>query len=114
MSDGFHVDGFNVNGFNVNVGEMRVHSSTVATLSSQVNSACGTASASVHDNAYGMIGQFFAAAIMVASDQVRDGILRAAKSFMDVQSGLKAVADLYQEVDRAQADLMRIVKGDGK
>jgi hypothetical protein len=103
-----------VDGFHVNVGEVRVHSSTVATLSTQVNSACGTAQGSMHGNAYGEIGAFFAAALMMASDQVRDGILAAAKSFMDVTNGLKTVADLYQEVDQRSAELMRLTQGGGK
>lgn len=97
-----------MDGFNVNVGEVREHSATVATLSAQVSSACQTASASVHDNAYGVIGQFFAAAIMLASDQVRDGILKAAKSFLDVKAGLDAVANAYQQVDQAHADLLKL------
>jgi hypothetical protein len=101
-----------VDGFEVNVGEVRAHSATVATLSSQVNSACQTAQASVHDNAYGVIGQFFASALMGASDQVRDGILKAAKSFMDVKSGLDSVANLYQQIDKAHADLMKVA-GEG-
>ena len=99
-----------MDGFNVNVGEVRVHSATVATLSSQVSSACQTASASVHDNAYGVIGQFFAAALILAGDQVREGILKAAKSFMDVQTGLNAVADLYHEVDKTHAELLKLSK----
>lgn len=102
-----------MDGFNVNVGEVRVHSSTVATISSQVNSACQTAQASVHDNAYGVIGQFFAAAIMLASDQVRDGFLKAAKSFLDVKSGLDAVANTYQQVDEARAELMKLTQHQG-
>lgn len=97
--------------FDVNVGEVRVHSSTVATLSTQVQSACGAAQASVHGNAYGMIGQFFAAALMLAGDQARDGILTAARSFMDVRAGLNAVADLYQQVDETHAELMRLTRG---
>lgn len=101
-----------MDGFNVNVGEVRVHSSTVATLSSQVSSACQTASASPHDNAYGVIGQFFAAALMLASDQVRDGILGAARSFLDVKAGLDAVADAYHQVDQARAELMKLT-GEG-
>lgn len=103
-----------MDGFNVNVAEVRVHSSTVATISSQVSSACQTATASVHGDAYGMIGQFFAAALMMAGDQVREGILKAAKSFMDVQSGLKAVADLYQQVDQAHAELLKLTKENPK
>lgn len=98
-------------GYEVNVGEVRTHSSTVATISNQVGSACGTAQASVHDNAYGAIGQFFAAAMMLASDQARDGILKAAQSFADVQSGLAAVADLYQRVDDSHARLLSLVEG---
>ena len=85
-----------------------MHSSTVATISSQVNAACQTAQASVHDNAYGVIGQFFASALMMASDQVREGILKAAKSFSDVKAGLDAVADLYQQVDQAHADRLKL------
>ena len=103
-----------MDGFNVNVAEVRVHSSTVATISSQVSSACQTASASVHGDAYGMIGQFFAAALMMAGDQVREGILKAAKSFMDVQSGLNAVADLYHQVDQAHAELLKLTKENPK
>jgi len=103
-----------MDGFNVNVGEVREHSATVATLSSQVNSACQTASASVHGNAYGVIGQFFAAALMGAGDQVRDGILKAAKSFVDVQAGLNAVADLYHQVDNAHAELLKLTKENAK
>jgi hypothetical protein len=102
-----------MDGFNVDVGEVRAHSSTVATISSQVNSACQTAQASVHDNAYGVIGQFFAAAIMLAGDQVRDGSLKAAKSFSDVKSGLDAVANAYQQVDQARAELMKLTQERG-
>jgi hypothetical protein len=99
-------------GFNVDVAEVRAHASTVATLSSQVNAATRTAAASVTDNAYGLIGQFFAAAIMAASDQVREGILRAAQSMREVQAGLEAVADLYQQVDETRARLFSLTKGD--
>ena len=102
-----------MDGFNVDVGEVRAHSSTVATISSQVNSACQTAQASVHDNAYGVIGQFFAAAIMLAGDQVRDGILKAAKSFLDVKHGLDAVADAYHKVDQAHAELLKLTHEGG-
>jgi hypothetical protein len=98
-------------GYDVDVGEVRAHSATVATISNQVGSACGTAQASVHDNAYGMIGQFFAAAMMLAGDQARDGILKAAQSFADVRSGLSAVADLYQQVDVAHARLFSVTDG---
>jgi hypothetical protein len=101
-------------GFDVNVGEVRVHATTVATLSTEVQSACGTSQGGMHNDAYGMIGQFFAAALILASDQVRDGILSAARSFMDVQKGLSDVADLYQQVDETRAQVMALTQGDGK
>ena len=101
-------------GFDVNVGEVRMHCTTVATYSSQVNAAFGAAQSSVHDNAYGVVGAFFAGAMMMASDQAREGILKAAKSLNDVQAGLKAVADLYQQVDDAHAQLLSLTHGGGK
>jgi hypothetical protein len=101
-----------MDGFDVNVGEVRAHSATVATISSQVNSASSAAQSSVHGNAYGEIGQFFASVIMLASDQVRAGILKGAQSFTDVHNGLRAVADLYQQVDKTHAQLLALVKGD--
>lgn len=101
-------------GFNVNVDEVRAHASNVATLSTQVSSATRTAAASVTDNAYGLVGQFFAVAIMAASDQVRDGILRAAQSLREVQAGLDAVADLYQQVDDSRARLFDLTKGEDR
>jgi hypothetical protein len=100
--------------FTVNVPEVRAHSDTVASISSQVNSACGMAQASVHGDAYGMIGRFFAAALIGASDLVRDGILHAAKSFTDVHNGLRQVADLYEQVDRAHAELLALNRGDDR
>ena len=100
-------------GFNVNVGEVRQHASTVATISSQVNQACNLAQDSLHGNAYGMVGAFFAGAMMLAGGQVRDGLMRGAQSFMDVSKGLKAVADLYQQVDQARAELFKLTSADG-
>jgi len=101
-------------GFNINVPELRKHADTTATIASQVNSACQTAQGSVHDNSYGIIGQFFAAAMMLASDQVRDGLMRGAKSFMDVHNGLKAVADLYQQTDEARAQMFSLTQGSNR
>jgi hypothetical protein len=106
-------EGFN-EGFKVNVAEVRGHASTAATISSQVNQACGMAQSSLHDNAYGMIGAFFAAALMLAGDQVREGLMRGAQSFMDVSTGLKAVADLYQQVDQARAQLFSLNSGEAR
>jgi hypothetical protein len=100
--------------FTVHTGEVRSHAATVSTISNQVSSACGAAQASVGGNAYGMIGQFFAAAMMLAGDQVREGIMKGAQSFMDVSTGLRSVAELYQQVDEAHAQLLSLTKGEGK
>jgi hypothetical protein len=101
-------------GFDVNVSELRKHAQTVATISQLVNSAVRTAQANPGGNAYGVIGQFFAAAMLAACGNVRDGIMKGAQSFMDVQNGLKAVADLYHQVDQAHAELLRLTGGEGQ
>jgi hypothetical protein len=92
-------------GFDVNLGEMRGHCATVSTITSQVNSATGAAS--VGGDSYGAIGQFFASAIIAACGDAEDGILKAAKSFLDVHTGLTDVVNLYQQVDEAHAGLFR-------
>lgn len=99
-------------GFDVNVGEVRRHSATVAGISNQVSSACQLAQAALHGGAYGAVGAMFAGAMMMASDEVREVITRAAGSVADIQAGLSAVADLYQEVDEAHADLFNLT-GEG-
>lgn len=100
--------------FTVNVDEMRRHANTVANIASQVNAACNAASSSVGGNSYGVIGQFFAAALMSASELVRDGLIKGSKSFTDVHNGLREVADLYQKVDQAQAQLFAVTRGDAR
>jgi hypothetical protein len=99
-------------GFDVNVNELRQHAQTVANIANLVNAACRVAQGNPSGNAYGVIGQFFAAAILSACGNVRDGIMKGAQSFMDVQNGLKAVADLYQQVDQAHAELLRLTGGE--
>ncbi|HEV2781703.1 MAG TPA: type VII secretion target [Actinophytocola sp.] len=101
-------------GFDVNVGEVRAHCRTVSTISNQVSSAVGAAGASVHGDAYGTIGQFFAAAMMLASDQAREGILKAAQSIADIHTGLTEVANLYQQVDETHAQLLSLTEGDDR
>lgn len=90
------------NGFNVNVGEVRVHARTVATCSSQVRSTTGVAQL-VGDGAYGVIGQFFASAILQACGDVLEGIQRVATAVDDVRAGLEAVAADYEQIDLGNA-----------
>ncbi|MFL6143097.1 MAG: type VII secretion target [Labedaea sp.] len=100
--------------FTVHTGEVRSHAATVSAIATQVSSASGAAQSSVHGNAYGAIGQFFAAAMMLAGDQAREGIMKGAQSFMDVSAGLRSVAALYQQVDEAHAQLLSLTKGEVK
>jgi hypothetical protein len=92
-------------GFNVVVGEVRLHAETVTTIASRVRSASGGAQESVGGGAFGQIGEFFAAAIMQACDELRQVADRASQSVDEVQSGLSQIADSYQRVDDAHASL---------
>ncbi|WP_156757597.1 type VII secretion target [Actinokineospora pegani] len=89
--------------FNVNVQELVGHAKTVATISNQVNAATGSAQA-VSGDAYGMIGQFFAQAIMGACGDVAQGIVKVATSVDDVRKGIEAVAKQYSDIDAANAN----------
>ena len=100
-------------GFNVHLGELRQHAATVGQMSNQVSQACKVAQAMLSGNAYGVVGAFFVAAIMSASGEVGDALMKGAKSFMDVQKGLKDVADLYQQVDQARAELFKLSGTEG-
>ncbi|GGS15445.1 MULTISPECIES: type VII secretion target [Actinokineospora] len=90
-------------GFSINVAEVRGHSRTVAACSSQVHSA-GSMARMVSDNAYGLIGGFFASAILSACGDVLEGINRVAAAVDEVRQGLEAVADDYEAIDRGNAD----------
>ncbi|RLK54961.1 type VII secretion target [Actinokineospora cianjurensis] len=92
-----------MSGFDINLGEVRAHAGTVATISNEVNGALKIAQATVSGNAYGAIGSFFAAAIALASADVREAITKTAKAYSDVQDGLRAVVADYQEIDDAHA-----------
>ncbi|SDI51082.1 Excreted virulence factor EspC, type VII ESX diderm [Actinokineospora alba] len=95
------------NGFSVNVAEVRVHSRTVAACAAQVRSATGAAQ-SVSDGAYGVIGQFFASAILSACGDVVQGIAKVATAVDDVREGLQAVADQYSSIE---ADITATLSG---
>jgi Excreted virulence factor EspC, type VII ESX diderm len=98
--------------FEVNLSEMQQHAAKVAQIANQVNTAMRIATAAVNGGSYGVIGQFFAMALIAACGDVRDAIMKAVKSFTDVQAGLKAVEKAYNEVDKTHAELMQLLKGD--
>ncbi|SDD28924.1 type VII secretion target [Actinokineospora iranica] len=89
-------------GFDVDVAAVRVHAHTVATISTRVGSATGSAR-SVSDGAYGLIGQFFATAITGACGDVLDGVRKVATAVDDVRAGLETVAREYERTDAGNA-----------
>jgi uncharacterized protein YukE len=101
-------------GFSINLDELRQHANTVSTISNQVNQASNAAQSALHGNAYGVIGQFFAAALMSACGQTGQSIMQAAKSLADIESGLKSVAQLYQQIDQARASMFSSTGGGTK
>lgn len=91
-------------GFTVVVGEVRAHASTVATIAGEVRSSSGRAQDAV-GGAYGQIGEFFAGAITQACTELRDTIGRASETVRQVETGLRAAADLYQRNDERHASI---------
>ncbi|MGX7825488.1 type VII secretion target [Actinokineospora sp. 24-640] len=89
-------------GFTVNVAEVRGHARTVADCSGQVQGARDLAQL-VSDNAYGVIGGFFASAILSACGDVLEGIQKVAAAVDDVRQGLEAVAADYEMIDQGNA-----------
>lgn len=92
-------------GFTVNVGEVRTHAQTVGNIAAQVRSVSSSAQDSVGGDAYGQIGQFFAAAITGAAAEIRDGINHASQTVNQVETGLQRAAAAYEAVDERHAQL---------
>ncbi len=99
--------------FDVDVGEVRAHAATVGSVSEQVNAAQATHPA-VAEGAFGEVAAFFATAVTSAGEEIRDVIAASARSVSNVQGGLDATADLYEQIDDRHAQLLRVVdEGDG-
>ena len=89
-------------GFNVSVPEVRGHARTVAACSAQVQGAQNLTQM-VTDNAYGLIGSFFASAVLSACGDVLEGFQKVASAIDDVRQGLEAVAEDYEAIDLGNA-----------
>lgn len=89
--------------FSVNVAEVRSHATTVGTLAGQVREATTAAQTSVSGDAYGLIGQFFASAIIEACGTGQEGFAKAAQTVDQMRDGLNATAELYQGIDQSNA-----------
>lgn len=93
-------------GFTVDPGEVRAHASAVANIATQVNSISRTTKEAMNGGTYGMVGEFFASAIMQSCGDVRDRIADASRAVGDVRTGLGSSADAYQQVDDLHATLL--------
>ena len=97
--------------FEVSVDGLRAHAATVGGLAGQVSSAGSAAQATAGGDSFGSIAQFFAQSIMSTSDQMRDAIGTSAQSVTDVQSGLIATANDYQQTEEHHAQVFRVADG---
>jgi hypothetical protein len=97
--------------YEVNVEGLREHAATVGGLAGEVGAAGTAAQAAVGGDSFGSIAQFFAQTIMSTSDQVRDTIGTSAQTVTDVQSGLTATANAYQQIEEHHAQVFRVADG---
>lgn len=89
--------------FSVDVGQVHQHASTVSGLAGQVQQAATTANSAVSGDAYGVIGQFFASAVLQACGDIQGGIGTAAQTMQSMSNGLRATGELYQRLDELGA-----------
>ncbi|OLF05664.1 type VII secretion target [Actinophytocola xanthii] len=100
-------------GFDVSVEELRRHAAAVGDLAGQVSSAGAATPPPVGGDAFSTIGAFFTQALVSAGEQLREALETGTRSVADVQTGLSAVADVYERVDDTHAQLLRIVDEGG-
>jgi Excreted virulence factor EspC, type VII ESX diderm len=111
-SSGHHgMGGHMGDGFDVSVDGLREHAATVEGVASQVSSVGTAAQISLGGDSFGVIAEFFATAVMSATDQVREAIGTSAQAVMDVGSGLTATANLYQQIEDTHAQVFRVAGG---
>jgi hypothetical protein len=90
-------------GYKVYPDEMRAHAKKVHAASDRLGTAESAAGqVTMNKEAFGLIGQPLAAGVMVI-EGVATGAVGAAKLMVDgVASGIKAMADAYDEVEHAK------------
>lgn len=100
-------------GFEVSVDGLREHAAIVGGIAGEVSAAGTAAQTAVGDDSFGSIAQFFAQSIISTSDQMRDAIGTSAQSVTDVQAGLTATANAYQQTEEHHAQVFRVADGSG-
>jgi Excreted virulence factor EspC, type VII ESX diderm len=89
--------------FDVQIDQLLKHATTVADMAANARNAAATAQAALSGDAFGVIGQFLAAAILQASAEAKEGLTRAAQTITDVNSGLLKTAKAYHDTDQRHA-----------
>jgi hypothetical protein len=89
---------------------MLKHANTVADLAADARNAASTAQAALSGDAFGIIGQFLAMAILQATGEAKEGLAKAAQTVSDVNNGLLASAKAYQDTDRRHAAFLAKIK----
>lgn len=89
--------------FDVQIDQLLNHATTVAGLAEDARNAAATAQAVLSGDAFGLLGQFLAVAILQASTEAKDALGKAAQTVSDVNTGLLTSADAYQNTDRRHA-----------
>jgi hypothetical protein len=92
--------------FNVQLDQLRQHAGTVADLAADTRTAAQTAQASLSGEAFGVIGQFLATALLDATGEAKDALADAAQTVSEVNTGLMTSAAVYQEADQRQARVL--------
>src|SRR2546421_427043 len=98
--------------FNVTVAEVRKHADAVQKIASVVSGARSAAGPAVGEGSYGLVGEFFAAAISGAAGTVLEKIGSAAQSVADVRTGLLDTAADYERIDVAHAQAFAGYEGE--
>lgn len=99
------------NQFSVDVAQVQEHATTVSGLAGQVQQAASSANAAVSGDAYGVIGQFFASAVLQACGSIQGGISTAAQTVQTMSTGLKSAGELYHQLDQLNANGFRGTEG---
>ncbi|MET0132188.1 MAG: type VII secretion target [Kibdelosporangium sp.] len=100
--------------FDVQIDQLLSHATTVADLANDARNAAATAQAALSGEAFGLIGQFLAAAILQATGDAKQGLAKAAQTIADVNTGLVKSARAYQEIDRRHAAFLARIKQEDK
>ena len=96
--------------FNVQPDQLAKHAGTVADLAAEARGAAAVAELGLSGDAFGVLGQFLAAAILQASGEAKEGVARTAQTIADVNTGLLASVKAYQDIDRRHARALGGIK----